>query len=304
MSLRPQGLKENWSLAPLTSWLVGGPAEFYLEPQSEVDLREGIEWALSEGLSIQILGGGTNVLIHDSGVRGLVIGLRRFAQLQNQVVDGELRLNVLSGTSKAELLKVFLKHKLEPAVFLAGLPGDVGGGIVMNAGVAEALRPREFVELTRSIRVWDWSQGQIQERVQRREDLHWDYRHCRGWQPGVIVSAELAWPFEPQDDVLERVRKANQVRLTKQPLDLPSCGSVFVNPPGDKAGRLIEAAGLKGYRVGGAQVSPKHANFIVNVGGSLAQDLDVVIRHVQAEVQKQFGVQLRTEVVYLGEWPH
>ena len=299
---RPQGLKENWPLAPLTSWQVGGPAEYYLEPQSEDELRAGLEWAVQQRIEIRILGGGTNVLIHDSGVRGLVIGLRRFARLETAVIDGELRLKALSGTAKSELLKLFLKHKLEPAVFLAGLPGDLGGGIVMNAGVAEAFRPREFVELVRSIRVWDWSQGFIQERTFHRDQLRWDYRHCNGWQPGVIVSAELAWPIEPRADVLDRVRQANLVRLTKQPLDLPSCGSVFVNPPGDKAGRLVEAAGLKGYRVGGAQVSTKHANFIVNVGNCSAEDLDVVIRHVQSQVQLQFGVALHTEVVYLGPW--
>lgn len=302
MKQKPKGLKEAWPLAPLTSWQVGGPAQFYIEPQSETELREGLEWALSESHPIHILGGGTNVLIHDQGIRGLVVGLRRFAKLEEQVSDGELRLNVLSGTAKSELLKVFLKHKLEPAVFLAGLPGDVGGGIVMNAGVGESWQPREFVELTRSIRVWDWSTGKIIERGFQRQDLRWEYRHCTGWQPGVIVSAELSWPMQPQADVLDRVRKANHVRLTKQPLDLPSCGSVFVNPPGDKAGRLIEAAGLKAFRIGGAQVSPKHANFIVNVGGATAADLESVIRHVQAQVLKQFGVQLRTEVVFLGPW--
>ncbi|MFZ4404354.1 MAG: hypothetical protein ACOYOK_09665, partial [Pseudobdellovibrionaceae bacterium] len=128
------------------------------------------------------------------------------------------------------------------------------------------------------------------------------YRHSNGWKPGYILRVGLAWPLEPDDTILDKVRKANQLRLSKQPLDKPSCGSVFINPVGHKAGQLIEQCGLKGFTIGGAQVSQKHSNFIVNIGKASASDMWQVILHVQKVVEEKTSVQLRTEVVLMGEW--
>ncbi len=289
--------KPDASLAPLTSWLVGGPAEFLCLPKNLEELKEAQSWALTKKLPITVLGGGSNVLISDQGIRGLVIGLKNFSGTALLETGGRLEITALSGTSKSELLKIFLKHKLSPALFLAGLPGDVGGGIVMNAGVAESFKPREFVELT------DWVEVLREDQsIQRlsKDQLHWSYRHCQGWQPGIIVRVGLSWPMEPDPTILEQVKNANKVRLSKQPLDLPSCGSVFVNPVGHKAAQLIDSCGLKGFSVGDAQVSQKHANFIVNQGSAKAQDILQVIQHVQKTVKEKTGVQLQTEVVRLG----
>jgi UDP-N-acetylmuramate dehydrogenase len=218
--------------------------------------------------------------------------------------NGRLHLDCLAGTSKSELLKNFLKHKLEPALFLAGLPGDVGGGVVMNAGVSEGFKPREFVEITDWVEVMRWSEAKNDLETVRLEakDLQWSYRHCEGWRPGIIVRAGLSWPLEPSADILQRVKQANQTRLTKQPLDMPSCGSVFVNPPGHASGRLIQESGLKGFTIGGAKVSEKHANFIVNFNQAKALDIHRVIEHVKKTVKDQKGIELRTEVVYIGDW--
>lgn len=293
-------VEKNVSLKPLTSWLVGGNAEYFAQPTTLEQLKDVYAWGLSQKLAITILGGGTNVLISDRGVRGLTICLRKFAKSEVREQGGRLVIECLAGTSKSELLKIFLKAKLEPALFLAGLPGDTGGGVVMNAGVGEIITPREFTEIT------DWIEvlrpdGVTVDRIEA-SDLKWSYRHCMGWKPGIVVRVGLSWPLEPKDDVLARVKAANQVRLSKQPLDMPSCGSVFVNPPGHKSGQLVESCGLKGFAVGGAKVSEKHANFIVNFNDASASDIDGVIKHVQAEVQKQKGVSLKTEVVYLGDW--
>jgi UDP-N-acetylmuramate dehydrogenase len=292
-------IEENVSLKSLTSWLVGGTADFLARPRTVDDLRSAIEWAAARSLPVTVLSGGSNVLVSDRGVRGLTISLRKFSSVTTRETNGRLEIECLSGTSKSELLKIFLKAKLEPALFLAGLPGDVGGGVVMNAGVSEQMKPREFVEFT------DWFEvlkpdGSIVRF--ERDQVEWAYRHCNGWQPGIITRVGLSWPLEPAADVLERVKAANKLRLTKQPLDMPSCGSVFKNPPGTSSGREIEAAGLKGYTVGGAQVSTKHANFIVNVGDATAQDVHAVIKHVQAVVLAKAGIALKTEVVYLGDW--
>ncbi|MDX9731437.1 MAG: UDP-N-acetylmuramate dehydrogenase [Bdellovibrionales bacterium] len=300
-------IRENVSLAPFTSWQVGGPAEFYAEPTTEAELEQVLRYAVQQNLPITILGGGTNVLIADEGIRGLVLCLRKFSGMKVSEVNNRLEMEALAGTPKSELLKTFLKNRLEPALFLAGLPGDIGGGVVMNAGVGEAFEPREFVEITDRVEVWRWSEQKSEQKqplIEKlsftREELAWSYRHCEGWKPGLIAKVWLSWPLEVKPDILERVKNANRTRLTKQPLDMPSCGSVFVNPPGDKSGRLIEAAGLKGFAIGGAAVSTKHANFIVNQGGASARDIRAVIAHVQDTVLKQFGVALKTEVILMG----
>jgi UDP-N-acetylmuramate dehydrogenase len=308
----PSGLviERDFKLAPLTSWLVGGRADFLVQPKTVEELKEALRWAKAQKLAVTVLGGGTNVLVSDKGVRGLTIALRKMSGLESKEEGGKLKLTCLTGTSKSELLKIFLKFRLEPALFLAGLPGDVGGGIVMNAGVGEMFQPREFVEITEWIEVLrdktvekSGEKGDDFEIVRLPKDkLIWNYRHCEGWKPGIVVRVGLAWPLEPSVDILQRVKAANQIRLSKQPLDMPSCGSVFRNPEGHKSGQLIENSGLKGFAVGGAKVSEKHANFIVNFNQATAGDVHQVISHVQATVKSKKGVDLHTEVVYLGDW--
>lgn len=291
--------ERDYPLAPLTSWQVGGPADFFLQPKTVDELRAALKWVADNQQPLTVLGGGTNVLVSDRGVRGAVIALGKMSGIEVEERDGRLRLSCLAGTPKSEVLKSFLKYRLEPALFMAGLPGDVGGGVAMNAGVGEMIRPREFVEIVEWIEVVRPSGELVRLAV---ADLHWAYRHCEGWKPGVIARVGLGWPLVPSDDILVRVRQANQSRLSKQPLELPSCGSVFVNPEGHKSGKLIQDCGLKGFVIGGARVSPKHANFIVNIGGAKAADIHAVIEHVKKTVLAQTGVQLKTEVVYLGEW--
>lgn len=303
-------IRERVSLAPITSWQIGGVADFYAEPTDEAQLEAALEEGAKRGLPVTILGGGTNVLISDRGVRGLVIGLRKFSGIKTSEAEGRFQIEALAGTSKSELLKAFLKAKLEPAIFLAGIPGDIGGGVVMNAGIGEQLSPREFNEITDAIEVWRWpttpptdmSTFKIGRQRLEAKSLNWSYRHCEGWRPGLISKVWLSWPMDPKADVLDRVKAANHNRLTKQPLDMPSCGSVFVNPVGDRAGRLIEASGCKGFAIGGAKVSEKHANFIVNTGGATASDMRAVIEHVRARVKDRQGIDLKTEVVWLGDW--
>jgi len=291
--------ERDYLVSSLTSWQVGGTADYFFQPKTLDELRAALRWIADNRQSLTVLGGGTNVLISDRGIRGAVIALGKLSGIESEERDGRLHLACLAGTPKSEALKAFLKRRLEPALFLAGLPGDVGGGVAMNAGVGEMIAPREFVEIVEWVEVMRPS-GELARF--EAGDLKWAYRHCEGWQPGVIARAGLGWPLAPADDILARVRQANQIRLSKQPLELPSCGSVFVNPPGHKSGKLIQDCGLKGYTIGGAQVSTKHANFIVNIGGAKAADIHAVIEHVKKTVLARTGVQLKTEVVYLGEW--
>ncbi len=294
-------IQNNVELARYTSWLVGGLAEHFCQPQSEEELKEALHWSIENSKLITVLGGGSNVLISDSGVKGLVINLKKLSGCEIKEEEHRLNITCWAGTTKSELLKIFLKHKLAPALFLAGLPGDVGGGVVMNAGVSESFVPREFCELVDWVEVLRIEGKQIKNIKFNKSELKWSYRHSHGWQPGVVLRAGLSWPLEPNPQILEQVKNANKVRLTKQPLDMPSCGSVFINPEGHKAAQLIDSCGLKGFQIGGAQVSLKHANFIVNLGSAKASDIWQVIEHVQKVVENKTGVQLKTEVIRMGE---
>ena len=289
-------MNENFSLQKFNSWQVGGTADYYCAPSSVEELKV----ALLQKMPYTVLGGGTNVLVSDTGVRGLVIHLAKFSKIEVTETAADISFVCLAGTPKSDLLKLLLKYKLEAALFIAGIPGSIGGGVAMNAGVGEQIKPREFVEIVEWVEVMKTPSLEV-KRFERAE-LHWDYRHCTGWQDGIIIRVGMRIANEPQASLLYRVRAANRVRASKQPLELPSCGSVFRNPPGDKAGRIVEAAGLKGFAVGGARVSEKHANFIVNGGGATASEISSVIRHVQNEVLRQFSVELQTEVVWLGEF--
>ncbi len=279
--------------------MVGGNADHFCLPQTLEELKEAISYAKENNLAITILGGGTNVLVSDDGVAGLTICLRRLSKIASVEKDGKLHIEALSGTAKSELLKTFLKQKLAPALFLAGLPGDVGGGVVMNAGVAEAFVPREFMDFVDWVEVMTLDLETI--RLEKNQ-LNIKYRHTDGWQPHIIVNVGMSWPLETDPTILDKVREANKIRLSKQPLDMPSCGSVFKNPEGHKAAQLIDSTGLKGFRVGDAQVSLKHANFIVNLENATAKNISDVIAHVQKTVEKDKGVKLTTEVVRLGRW--
>lgn len=293
-------IREKVELKDYSWWKIGGPADYFCLPESVAHVVEAVHFAKTKGLAITVLGGGTNVLISDSGVEGLVICMRRLTGVEQVEEDGVLHLTAMAGTPKSDLTKIFLKRKLAPALFLCGLPGDVGGGVVMNAGVGEMIAPREFVEIIEWVEILNLNDSQV--RRFKKDELKWTYRHSTGWEPGIIVRAGVVWPIKADDEIPRRVTDATKLRRSKQPLELPSCGSTFKNPDGGKAGQLIEQAGLKGYARGGAQVSPKHANFIVNTGGAKAADVHHIIQHVKGQVKKSSGFDLECEVKYIGRW--
>jgi UDP-N-acetylmuramate dehydrogenase len=288
--------QENISLKDYTSLKVGGCAQFFFSPTNIEELKTAIVWAKLHNHKISILGGGTNTLVSDEGVYGLVICMRKLSEVISFEEDGYLHIECKAGTPKSLLLKEFLKYKLAPAEFLAGLPGDVAGGVVMNAGIGEMIQPREFCEII------EWVEVIRDTQVVRFEknDLQFSYRKSAGWQPGIISKVGFVWPLVKDENVIDRVRNLNKARLTKQPLEWPNAGSVFVNPPGHKSGKLIEECGLKGFKIGGAQVSEKHANFIINTGEAKAKDILALIKHIQSVVLEKKGISLHPEWVMMG----
>lgn len=296
-------IQEGVVLAPYTWWKMGGPADHFAMPNTLQDFEEAVLWATLHNLKVTVIGAGSNVLVSDDGIEGLVLCFRDLKGTKIEKVDNRLVIETLAGTSKAEITKIFLKEKLAPALFLCGLPGDVGGGVVMNAGVSEAITPREFVEITDWIEVARVEKNRVVYQRYAHDQIQWHYRKTSGWQPGWVVKAQISWPFNPDPSLMNQVKEATQRRIKKQPLEFPSCGSVFKNPEGHKAGALIEQAGLKGFQMGGLQVSEKHANFIVNKkSDGRARDAKALIEHVQTVVFDKFQVQLQPEVQFLGRW--
>ncbi len=294
-------IKENINLSPYSAWRVGGYADFFAEPQSIEDIKWIETQSKNQKWPITIIGGGTNCLISDDGLKGLVISLKKLVGITSFVEDDFLKIECLAGTPKLLLMKKLLKYQLAPAIFLSGIPGCVGGGVVMNAGVSENIMPYEFSQIV------DWIDIVYDYQVVRKKhsDIKWSYRSSGGWQPGIITRVGFKWPLQPIEHLSQKVKQARDMRLSKQPLKDASCGSTFINPKKHtklSAGQLIEQSGLKGFQIGQAKVSDKHANFIVNLGKATAWDIHSVISHVQKSVYDKTGILLQTEIKYLGNW--
>lgn len=278
-------------MARHTSWRVGGLADVYFKPQSVAQLQQYLAHT-GHNESLFWVGLGSNLLVRDGGIRGTVVatqfGLKGLESL------GGGRYRVEAGVTCARMARQAQKDGFGAAAFLGGIPGTMGGALAMNAG-AFGSETWDFVE---SLEVLD-SQGQIKS--QTPEAFTVGYRSVDLAANHWFVAATFDFSNAPGET--HNIQALLQKRNDSQPIGEPSCGSVFRNPPGDHAARLIEAAGLKGHLIGGAQVSLKHANFIINTGTATAADIEQLIATVQQQVEQQFSVALQTEVRVIGE-PH
>lgn len=275
-----------------TSWRVGGPADLFYKPADADDLSRFLR-ELDPGTPVFWFGLGSNLLVRDGGLRGAVIAASGvFRTLESA---GEHRLRAGSSVPCTQLARHCVRQGLGPSEFFAGIPGTLGGALAMNAGAHGG----ETWERVRAVTTID-RRGEYHERAP--EEYVVGYRSVRGPAEEWFVAAVLEFDpaVQPSMDALKAMMAR---RRDTQPLGLPSCGSVFRNPPGDHAARLIEAAGLKGERVGAAEVSAKHANFIINRGGATAADIEKLIEHVRETVARVHGVTLEPEVRIVGEAP-
>ena len=273
-----------------TSWRVGGPAETFFIPASIDDLASFLA-ELDADTPLFWLGVGSNLLVRDGGLPGVVVSATRM--LKHIERAGDQRVRAGAGVPCTQLARQCIRWQLGPSEFFAGIPGTVGGALAMNAGAHGG----ETWERVESVQTIDRS-GALHERTP--QDYTVAYRSVKG--PVNEWFLEATFRFDP--DVrpsMEEMKAMLERRQKTQPLGLPSCGSVFRNPPGDYAARLIEAAGLKGHSIGGAEVSTKHANFIINRKGASASDIEELIEHVQKTVLDVHGVSLRHEVRIVGE---
>lgn len=275
-----------------TSFHIGGPAELMAQPQSEAELQSLLLKAAEAAVPVTLVGNGSNLLVRDKGIRGLVIKLG--SMLRDVKVSGNV-LTFGSGVSLAQASKKAAEMGLSGMEFAVGIPGSIGGAVYMNAGAYDG----EMSKVVKSVRVMD-AAGEVSELS--AGELDFGYRHSALQGSGKIVTSvtvELA--AGDKQAIAEKMADFSKRRITKQPLELPSAGSMFKRPPGYFAGTLIDQTGLKGYTVGGAQVSTKHAGFVVNIGGATAADVLQLISDVQAKVFAAHGVKLEPEVLVLGE---
>jgi UDP-N-acetylmuramate dehydrogenase len=283
-------VKRNELMSRHTSWHVGGPAEVFFNPRDRIDLAAFLR-SLPEDVPIQWVGLGSNLLVRDGGIPGVVIStvgtLDRLDRLNQTSVYCE------AGVACARIARQCVKWGLGPAEFFAGIPGTLGGALAMNAGAFGGETWAQVVEVTTMDR-----RGREQQRT--REEYEIGYRHVVAPAPDEwFIGARLQFQHKPGMSEA-KVRELLERRKASQPIGEWSCGSVFTNPPGDHAARLVEASGLKGYRVGDASVSEKHANFIINHGNATSDDLERLIAHVRETVEREHGVRLHTEVRIMG----
>lgn len=284
-------LLNNEPLAKYTSWRVGGPAQRMYIPENKADLIDFVA-GLPNGEPVYWIGLGSNLLVRDGGVRGTVINTRSRLK-EMRLIDTD-RVYVEVGVPCAHVARFCSDLGLAGAEFLAGIPGTMGGALKMNAGAfgGETWQIVDQLEMLNQ-------QGQVLNR--NKYEFEVAYRSVKGIDSEWFLAAQLKLAKGDSQVSQLQIKALLEKRNTSQPTNKPTCGSVFKNPAGDHAARLIEACGLKGYRIGGAVVSEKHANFIENQGNATAVDIETLIQHIQTQVQQQFGISLQTEVCRIGE---
>lgn len=291
--LGSDNVKQQEPMSRHTTFRIGGPADFYLCPHSTNEVQEIVEICKEEKLPYFVLGNGSNLLVSDKGYRGVVVQLwKNFSDITVKDCCIQAKAGALLSKVAAEALEAGLTGM----EFASGIPGTIGGAAFMNAGAYGG----EMKDIIKSVKVLD-TQGEV--RVLPKEELKMGYRTSIVKEKGyTVLSVELELTRGNQEEIRNTMEDLKERRTSKQPLEMPSAGSTFKRPEGYFAGKLIMDSGLRGFSVGGAQVSEKHCGFVVNKGGATAMDVLNLIREVQRRVKEQFGVDLETEVRFLGEF--
>ena len=282
---------KNEPLSKYTFTETGGPADLVAFPKNTEEVRELLAMTKRDNLPITVLGNASNLIIKDGGIRGLVIILTEM----NEITSHDDLVIAQAGARYIDTTIVAQKHGLTGMEFAAGIPGSIGGAVFMNAGAYGG----ETAEVIESVTVLT-PENEI--KTLSNSELDFGYRHSAVQdQDDIVLEATFKLSTGDKDEIQAEMDRLNELRESKQPLDLPSCGSVFKRPEGYFAGKLIHDAGLQGYQSGGAQVSKKHAGFIVNIDNATATDYLNVIKHVQETVYAKNKVHLETEVRIIGQ---
>lgn len=290
--IKPEHVMKNEPMCKYTSFKIGGPADLLIMPNGVEEVQHAIKVCKAFGVEYFIMGNGSNLLVRDKGIRG--VGIKIAENFSKVEIEGD-QVIAQGGILLSKLSKAIMEKGLEGFEFASGIPGTLGGAIAMNAGAYGG----EMKDVLQGVSVVD-DRGNIV--YLNNEELELGYRSSmvqkKGW---IVLEAEMKFKKGDYSKIKAKVKDFTERRTSKQPLSLPSAGSTFKRPPGHFAGKLIEDAGLKGVRVGGAQVSELHGGFVVNVDHATAEDVIHLIKLVQKTVRDQFGVELTPEVKIIGE---
>jgi UDP-N-acetylmuramate dehydrogenase len=285
-------LQVNQSLAAFTSFRIGGPADLFVNVESEAELMRAKSAAHRAGLPTFCLGHGTNLLVSDRGIRGLVI---RLGEGFNKISIDDVKVTAGAGVDFGELVETVVARGLAGLEFGEGIPGTVGGGLVMNAGAFGG-------EIARVVTLVHGVTEAGEARALTPEEVNFAYRRTNLPPHFVISRVDFELHHGDREALRARVMEVRARRAARQPREVPNAGSIFKNPPGNFAGRLLQAVGMKGHRIGGAAFSEQHANFIVNLGGARAAEVQALIEIAREKVQQSSGIVLEPEVKLVGEW--
>lgn len=284
-------IKIDEKLSEYVNFKVGGPADILLIPNSKEQVIKSIKICKENNIPFYLIGNGSNILVRDGGFRGVVLSLKN---VKNIYVYGE-KIEAECGVMLKEVSDKAIENSLTGFEFACGIPGTIGGAVFMNAGAYDG----EISKVIESAEVIDENCNIIRL---SREELDFGYRSSLVMKKGyTVLSAVFKLEKGQVKTIKELIEDLTNKRESKQPLEYPSAGSTFKRPTGYFAGKLIQDAGLKGYSIGGAAVSEKHSGFVINKGNATAKDITDLIKHIQDEVKKQFGVDLHPEVRIIGE---
>ena len=274
-----------------TTFKIGGPAQYYVTPESVTQIQEVVSLCRDMNIPLHVIGNGSNILVGDDGVDGVVLALF------NTFSDYEIKDNVITAQAGMSLIKlavIALREGLTGMEFASGIPGSVGGAVYMNAGAYDG----QMKDVVTSVTVLDEA-GDI--RILGRDELDMGYRTSTVAKHNMIVlQVIIELKAGDKEQIKDRMNQLSELRKQKQPLEYPSAGSTFKRPEGCFAGKLIADAGLKGYSIGGAAVSEKHAGFVVNMGGATAKDVVELTDYIKKRIIEQFGVTLELEIKKIG----
>lgn len=293
MTLGSDNVRLHEPMKKHTTFRIGGPTDYYLCPHSTEELQKILQICRENKLEFFILGNGSNLLVSDKGYRGVVIQLwKNFSDIETE----DNTITVKAGTLLSKVAAEALEESLTGMEFASGIPGTMGGAVMMNAGAYGG----EMKDIIREVTVLT-REGELL--TLSKEEMNFGYRTSVVKEKGyVVISAVLQLRKGDREEIRKVMDELKERRVTKQPLDMPSAGSTFKRPEGYFAGKLIMDAGLRGFSVGGAQISEKHCGFVVNKGDATAADVLGLIGEVQKRVQEKFGVALEPEVKFLGEF--
>jgi UDP-N-acetylmuramate dehydrogenase len=291
-------LKMNVLLAPYTTYKIGGPASYFFEPRNLDDFKLSIGWALQQDIPYFVLGGGSNILVHDSGYRGLVVYTGKLNRL---VIRGN-HITAECGLAVDRLVDGSLTHGLSGIEFAAGLPGTVGGALFMNARAYEG----SFSNITEQVLAVRIEKRNVNDVMLKKEELGFSYKNSVFQLQEIYVYSALFSLVPGSKDKIRKEIKANRSRRRENgQYDFPNAGCIFKNDYriGIPTGKLLEEIGLKGKRIGDAEVYENHANFIINRGNATAEDVYRLIKFIEREVKKKSGIALKREINFIGNWP-